>query len=242
MDVLNHVIYGFQVVLHPINFAYCFLGVFVGTLIGVLPGIGPIGAMAILLPSTYHVEPVTGIIMLAGIYYGAMYGGSTTSILVNIPGEAASVVTCIDGYEMAKRGRAGPALGISALGSFIGGTIGIVIMMFLVMPLASIAVKFGPPEYFGIMLMGLSLVTYLARGSILKAVIMSILGLFLDPDWRVVSVVEPRHPHVQRMGSHLAAVPDPSRSLVSLGHPERSARDRNRARKRIDGGCGAGPC
>lgn len=179
MDVLGHVIYGFQIIFQPANFGYCFLGVFIGTLIGVLPGIGPIGAMAMLLPSTYHVEPVTGIIMLAGIYYGAMYGGSTTSILVNIPGEAASVVTCIDGYEMAKEGRAGPALGISAFGSFIGGTVGIFIMMFVVVPLASLALQFGPPEYFGIMLMGLSLVAYLARGSILKAVIMAILGLLL---------------------------------------------------------------
>ncbi|MBU0513762.1 MAG: tripartite tricarboxylate transporter permease [Proteobacteria bacterium] len=179
MEVVNHLLFGFQVVLQPINLFYCFLGVLVGTLIGVLPGIGPIGAMAILLPSTYHVEPVTGIILLAGIYYGAMYGGSTTSIMVNIPGEAASVVTCLDGYQMARQGRAGPALGISAMGSFIGGTFGLVLLMFLVNPLASFAMKFGPPEYVGIMLVGLCLVTYLAKGSMLKAVIMAVLGLIL---------------------------------------------------------------
>jgi putative tricarboxylic transport membrane protein len=179
MEMFNDIFFGFGVVLQPINFFYCFLGVLVGTLIGVLPGIGPIGAMAILLPSTYHVDPVTGIILLAGIYYGAMYGGSTTSIMVNIPGEAASVVTCLDGYQMARQGRAGPALGISAIGSFIGGTLGIVILMFLVEPLAEFAMKFGPPEYFGIMLMGLCLVTYLARGSVLKAIIMALLGLLL---------------------------------------------------------------
>jgi putative tricarboxylic transport membrane protein len=179
MEAFADIIYGFGVVLQPINFLYCFVGVFVGTLIGVLPGIGPVGAMAILLPSTYHVEPVTGIILLSGIYYGAMYGGSTTSIMVNIPGEAASVVTCLDGYQMARQGRAGPALGISAIGSFIGGTLGIVILMYLIEPLAEFAMKFGPTEYFGIMLMGLCLVTYLARGSVIKAVITALLGLVL---------------------------------------------------------------
>jgi putative tricarboxylic transport membrane protein len=161
------------------NLFYCFLGCFVGTLVGVLPGIGPVGAMAILLPSTFSVPPITGIIMLFGIYYGAMYGGSTTSILVNIPGEAASVVTCLDGYQMARQGRAGPALGISAFGSLIGGTLSVVGLMFLVVPLANIAVKFGPPEYVAVILMGLTFVTYLARGSMLKSLIMVVLGLML---------------------------------------------------------------
>jgi len=179
MDFFSNFIHGFQIVLQPINLLYCFIGVFVGTLVGVLPGIGPTGTIAILLPTTFVLPPVAGIIMLAGIYYGAMYGGSTTSILVNIPGEAASVVTCLDGYQMAIKGRAGPALGISALGSFIGGTIALVPLMFLVHPLAEVAVKFGPPEFFAIMCMGLSLVTYLVRGSFLKAVIMAVLGLFL---------------------------------------------------------------
>lgn len=165
--------------MEPINFLYCFVGVFIGTLIGVLPGIGPVGAMSILLPSTFGVYPVTGVIMLAGIYYGAMYGGSTTSILVNIPGEAASVVTCLDGYQMARQGRAGPALGISAMGSFIGGTFSIIALMFLVYPLAEIALKFGPPEYFSLMCLGMTIVAYLVKGSLIKAVIMAIIGLTL---------------------------------------------------------------
>ena len=179
MEIFSNALSGFQVVLQPVNFLYCFIGVLVGTLIGVLPGISPAGTIAILLPSTLGVPPVRGIILLAGIYYGAMYGGSTTSILVNIPGEAASVVTCLDGYQMAKKGRAGPALGIAAMGSFIGGSICILFLMFLVYTLADAALKFGPPEYFALMVGGMSLVVYLARGSVLKAVIMGILGLFL---------------------------------------------------------------
>jgi len=179
MGYLQGLIAGFSIVFQPINFAYVFLGVLVGQIIGVLPGIGPIGAMAILLPSIYGVSPVTGIIMLAGIYYGAYYGGSITSILINVPGETASVVTCLDGYQMARQGRAGPALGISAIGSFIGGSFSIICLMFFVFPLAEFAIKFGPPEYFGIMVVGLTLVVYLARGSILKATIMAIIGLIL---------------------------------------------------------------
>ncbi len=148
MDIFSGLLSGFQVIFQPVHLFYCFLGVFVGTLIGVLPGIGPVGAMSILLPTTFGVSPVPGIVMLAGIYYGAMYGGSTTSILVNIPGEAASVVTCLDGYQMARKGRAGPALGMSALGSFIGGTFSTIALMFWPCPLSEAAVKFGPPEYF----------------------------------------------------------------------------------------------
>lgn len=179
MDILSNIIFGFQIVFQPINLLYCFIGVFVGTLIGVLPGIGPSGTIAILLPATFTVPPTTSIIMLAGIFYGAMYGGSTTSILVNIPGEAASVVTTLDGYQMARQGRAGPALGIAAFGSFIGGTITLVALVFLVYPLAEAALKFGPPEFFAVMCMGLGLVTYLTRGSPLRAVIMAVIGLFL---------------------------------------------------------------
>ncbi|HEX2967360.1 MAG TPA: tripartite tricarboxylate transporter permease [Syntrophorhabdaceae bacterium] len=170
---------GFQGLLHPTIFFYCFVGVFIGTLVGVLPGIGPIGAMSILLPSTFGLPPAASVIMLAGIYYGAMYGGSTTSILVNIPGEAASVITCLDGYQMARRGRAGPALGISALGSFIGGTFSIIALQFLVFPLADAALKFGPPEFFALMFLGMTILTYLARGSMLNAVLMVLLGLIL---------------------------------------------------------------
>ena len=135
--------------------------------------------MSILLPSTFGLPPAASVIMLAGIYYGAMYGGSTTSILVNIPGEAASVITCLDGYQMARRGRAGPALGISALGSFIGGTFSIIALMFLVFPLADAALKFGPPEFFALMFLGMTILTYLARGSVLNAFLMVLLGLIL---------------------------------------------------------------
>ncbi len=179
MDYLHGIVSGFAIVFQPGNFLYCFLGVFIGTLVGVLPGIGPIGAMSILLPTTYGMSPVAAVIMFAGIFYGAMYGGSTTSILVNIPGEAASVVTCLDGYQMAKQGRAGPALGISAFGSFIGGTFSIVALMFFVFPLANAALRFGPPEYFSIIFMSMMVVIYLARGSALKAVVMMFFGLII---------------------------------------------------------------
>jgi putative tricarboxylic transport membrane protein len=150
-----------------------------GTLVGVLPGLGPTAAIALLLPNTFHVTPVTAIIMLAGIYYGAMYGGSTTSILVNIPGEAASVITCLDGYQMALKGRAGPALGIAAFGSFIAGTISVLGLMLVAPPLAKFALAFGPPEYFSLMLMGIVVLIYLASGSILKALMIAVFGLLL---------------------------------------------------------------
>lgn len=179
MGILENMAMGFFVVLTPINLLYCFMGVAIGTLVGVLPGLGPTGAMAMLLPTTYKVSPVTAIIMLAGIYYGAMYGGSTTSILVNIPGEAASVVTCFDGYQMARKGRAGPALGMSALGSFIGGTFSVIGLMLLAPELAEMAIKLGPPEYFSLLLMGLFLLIYLASGSISKALIMAVFGFML---------------------------------------------------------------
>lgn len=145
---------------------------------GVLPGLGPGAGVALLLPLTFKLPPLTGIIMLAGIYYGSMYGGSTTSILVNIPGEAASVITCLDGYQMARKGRAGPALGIAAFGSFIAGTIGVIILMILSPPLGRLAIKLGPPDLFSIMVLGLSLITYLSRRSILKGFIMAVAGLF----------------------------------------------------------------
>lgn len=170
---------GFQVALQPANLFFCFLGVLIGTLVGVLPGLGPVAAISLLLPTTFHVTPVSAIIMLAGIYYGAMYGGSTTSILVNIPGEAASVVTCLDGYKMARQGRAGPALGIAACGSFIAGTIGIIGLMLIAPPLAKMALKFGPPEYFSLMVMGLTILTFLASGPMWKALLMAAFGLFL---------------------------------------------------------------
>ena len=170
---------GFSVALQPANLFYCFIGVFIGTLIGVLPGIGPVGAMSLLLPATFQSTPEAAIIMLGGIYYGAMYGGSTTSILVNIPGEAASVVTCLDGYQMARQGRAGPALGIAAFGSFIAGTVSIVGLMLLAPPLSKFAVKFGPPEYFTLMVLGLTILIYLAHGSMPKALLMAAIGIVL---------------------------------------------------------------
>lgn len=179
VEVLENIAFGFSVALTLMNLLYCFIGVFIGTLVGVLPGIGPIGAISILLPVTVQVDPISSIIMLAGIYYGAMYGGSTTSILVNIPGEAASVVTCLDGYQMARQGRAGPALGISAFGSFIAGTLSIVGLMFLAPPLSEWALKFGPPEQFSIMILGMTTLIYLASGSILKAIMMALVGIIL---------------------------------------------------------------
>ena len=177
--MLNDILYGFSVGLTFGNLFYCFLGVLLGTLVGVLPGLGPVAAMSILFTVTLKIPPVSGMIMLAGLYYGAQYGGSTTSILVNIPGEAASVVTCFDGYQMARQGRAGPALGMSAFGSFIGGTLGVVGLMLAAPLLANLALKFGFPEYFSLMCLGLVIVSFLAKGSILKAMMMAVLGLFL---------------------------------------------------------------
>ena len=180
MDIPKYILFGLQVALDPMNLFYCFIGVFTGTLIGVLPGIGPVGTMSLLLPATFRISPVGAIIMLAGIYYGAQYGGSTTSILVNIPGEASSVVTCLDGYQMALQGRAGPALGIAAFGSFIAGTFGLVGLMFLANPLAELAIKFGPPEYFSLMCLGMSVLIYLTQGSIVRGLAMAGIGLFLS--------------------------------------------------------------
>jgi len=180
MDTYNYILLGLKVGLLPLNLLFCFLGVLIGTLVGVLPGVGPVAAMALLLPATFHLSPVTAIIMLAGIYYGAMYGGSTTSILVNIPGEAASVITCLDGYQMARKGRAGPALGMSAFGSFIAGTVGVVILMLIANPMAEFVLKFGPPEYFSVMILGMTLLIYLAQGSRIKALVMACFGLILS--------------------------------------------------------------
>lgn len=180
MGYFDSIIYGFSIVFQPTNLLYCFWGVLIGNLIGVLPGIGPGGTIAILLPFTLGTPPVTGIILLSGIYYGAMYGGSITSILVNIPGEAATAVTCLDGYQMARQGRAGPALGISAFGSFIAGTAGLVGLMLLARPLASFALRFGPPEYFALMCLGLVMVVYLTQGPITKGLITAVTGFILS--------------------------------------------------------------
>ena len=179
MESLVGLLYGLSIAFQPENMIFCFLGCFVGTMVGVLPGIGPNGALALLLPVTFYIPPSAAIIMLAGIYYGAMYGGSTTSILINIPGEAASVITCLDGYQMAQKGRAGPALGIAAISSFIAGTLSLIGLMFLAPPLADFALKFASPEYVSIILCGLLLVGYLGSGSVLKALIMAAFGLLL---------------------------------------------------------------
>ena len=179
MDILYHLLFGLQVAIQPLNLLSCFIGVLIGTLVGVLPGLGPVAAISLLLPATFHAPPVASIIMLSGIYYGAMYGGSTTSILVNIPGEAASVVTTLDGYQMARQGRAGAALGISAFGSFIAGTLGVVGLAFLAPPLARAALKFGPPEYFSLMILGMTVLTFLAGGSMVKSLMMACVGVII---------------------------------------------------------------
>jgi putative tricarboxylic transport membrane protein len=179
MGSLDNFLMGLMVALQPQNLFYCFIGCLAGTIVGVLPGIGPTAAVALLLPTTFSLDPISAIIMLSGIAYGSAYGGSTTSILVNVPGEACSVVTCLDGYQMARKGRAGPALGISALGSFIAGTVSVIGVMFLAPTLARAALAFGSPEYFSLMFMSMMIVTYLVRGSMAKALLMVGLGLIL---------------------------------------------------------------
>ena len=192
MDTLGHLLHGFSVTLQPHNLFYCFLGVFGGTLVGVLPGLGPQAAIVLLLPAAVYLEPVTAIIMLAGVYYGSMYGGSTTSILVNIPGEGASVVTCIDGHQMALQGRAGPALGIAAFGSFIAGTFGLLLLTLAGGPIADFALRFGPPEYFALMCLALIVLINLSGSSLRKGLISALAGLFLGSVGLDLVTGEPR--------------------------------------------------
>jgi putative tricarboxylic transport membrane protein len=179
VEILSGLLNGFEVALAPTNLLWCFVGVFLGTVVGVLPGLGPPATIAMLLPLTFSMNPAGAIIMLAGIYYGAKYGGSTTSILMNVPGESASVVTCIDGYQMARKGRAGPALGIAAIASFVAGTVGVVGLMLVAPPLAKFALSFSSPEYFALMSLGLALVVLLAGRSILKALLAALFGLWV---------------------------------------------------------------
>jgi putative tricarboxylic transport membrane protein len=180
MDLFSNLALGFATAATFDNLLYCFIGVVLGTLIGVLPGIGPLATIAMLLPATYKMtDPTTALIMLAGIYYGAQYGGSTTAILVNLPGESSSVVTTLDGYQMARRGRAGPALAIAAIGSFFAGTVATFLLAAFAPPLAEVAFKFGPAEYFALMVLGLIAAVVLAHGSVLKALAMVIFGLLL---------------------------------------------------------------
>jgi putative tricarboxylic transport membrane protein len=180
MDTLSAILAGFAVSLSLERVFYCFLGAVLGTVVGVLPGLGPSATIALLLPVTYRLDAVSALIMMAGIYYGSQYGGSTTSILVRIPGESSSMVTCFDGYEMTKRGRAGPALGMAAIASFIAGTLSVVGLMLVAPPLGRFALAFGPAEYFNLMLLGLTLVAYLGGDSLLKAILMAALGLLLS--------------------------------------------------------------
>src|SRR5262245_46122812 len=179
VDVFANIAIGFNVALTLQILAYCFVGVFLGTLVGVLPGIGPVTTVAMLLPISFTMQPIPAMILLAGIYYGAQYGGSTTAILVNIPGEASSVVTTIDGHQMARQGRAGPALGIAAIGSFFAGCAATLLITLAAPPLAAIALQFGPAEYFSLMVCGLIAAVVLARGSVVKAIAMVVLGLLL---------------------------------------------------------------
>ena len=180
MEVLSNLALGFQTAGTLENLMYCFIGVFLGTAIGVLPGIGPLATIAMLLPITYQLsDPTTALIMLAGIYYGSQYGGSTTAILVNLPGESASVVTVLDGYQMARKGRAGPALAIAAIASFFAGTVATFLLAAFAPPLAEVAFKFGPAEYFSLMVLGLVAAVVLANGSVVKALAMVVLGLLL---------------------------------------------------------------
>jgi TctA family transporter len=179
MDVLSDIALGFGVAFSPVNLFFCFVGALLGTLIGVLPGIGPLGAIAMLLPVTFQFEPVTALIMLAGIYYGAQYGGSTTSILVNLPGETSSVVTCLDGHQMARNGRGGAALAIAALGSFFAGSVATLLVAVASPPLARLGTLFQAPDYFSLMVLGLVGAVVLAHGSIAKAIGMILLGLLL---------------------------------------------------------------
>jgi putative tricarboxylic transport membrane protein len=179
VDVVTGLLHGFSVALAPANLLWCFVGVFLGTVVGVLPGLGPPATIAMLLPLTFSMSPAGAIIMLAGIYYGAKYGGSTTSILMNVPGESASVVTCIDGYQMALKGRPGAALGIAAIASFVAGTVGVVGLMLVAPPLARFALSFSSPEYFALMSLGLALVVLLAGRSMLKALLAALAGLWI---------------------------------------------------------------
>jgi putative tricarboxylic transport membrane protein len=179
VEVLSGLMHGFAVALQPLNLLWCFVGVLLGTVIGVMPGLGPPATIAMLLPLTMLMNPAGAIIMLAGIYYGAKYGGSTTSILINVPGESASVVTCLDGYQMARKGRAGAALGIAAIASFIAGTVGVLGIMLIAPPLARMALAFSSPEYFGLMALGLAMVVLLAGRSMVKALLAMLVGLWL---------------------------------------------------------------
>ncbi len=180
MEALQQLMMGFSIAITPVNLLYCLLGTIAGTIIGALPGIGPSAGISILLPLTFGVNPTSAMIMMAGIYCGAMYGGTITSVLINLPGESSSVMTTLDGYQMALQGRAGTALGIAAFGSFIAGTASVIFLMLIAVPLVKVALSFGPPEYFALMLMGLTTISGLTGGSVLKAFLVTFLGLLVS--------------------------------------------------------------
>ena len=179
MEIFNGLMQGFAVALTPENLMWCFAGCLLGTVVGIMPGLGPAATIAMLLPLTFNIHPTSAIIMLAGIYYGAKYGGSTTSILLNVPGESSSVVTCLDGYQMARKGRAGAALGIAAIASFIAGTVGVIALMLIAPPLAKFGLAFSSPEYFALMALGLAMVVLLAGESLVKALLAMLVGLWI---------------------------------------------------------------
>src|ERR1700741_1850679 len=179
MDVLSGLAHGFSVALQPVNLFWCFVGCFLGTVVGILPGLGPAATIALLLPLTFKMDPAGGIIMLAGIYYGAKYGGSPPSILLNIPGESSSVVTCLDGYQMARKGRAGAALGIAAIASFVAGTVGVIGLTLVAPPVAAFALSFSSPEYFALMGLGLALVVLLSGTALIKGLLSMLVGLWI---------------------------------------------------------------
>src|SRR5688572_26671702 len=180
MDAIVNLLHGFAIALQPQNLLFALIGSIIGTAVGVLPGIGPIAGIALLLPLTFKLDATGAIIMLSAIYYGAMYGGTITAVLMNVPGEGASAVTCLDGYEMAKRGRAGAGRGFSAIGSFIGGTVATLVLVLAAPPLAVVALKFGPPEFFGLMILGLALLVTFSGDNVLLSLISAALGLALS--------------------------------------------------------------
>src|SRR5688572_13984899 len=178
-DTLQNLLLGFQVALSPQILVYAFLGCIIGTLVGMMPGLGPLAGISLLLPATFGLNPIIAMVLLGGVYYGAMYGGSTTSILMRIPGEAASVMTCVDGYAMTQKGRAGAALAIAAIGSFFAGTLGVIGLMLLAPTLAAFALRFGPPEYTALLLLGFFVLAYMSGGSMMKTLAMAAFGLLL---------------------------------------------------------------
>ena len=224
MDLFANLATGFAVALTPANIGFCFLGALIGTLVGVLPGIAPITTIAILLPFTFSLPPASSLIMLAGIFYGAQYGGSTTAILVNVPGESSAIVTCIDGHQMAKQGRAGPALAIAAIASFVAGTIATIVIATASAPMSWLALKFNAAEYFSLMVLGLTGAVVLAHGAPEKAVAMVLVGLLLGLVGIDVNTGAPRMTmDLAGLGDGIGFVPSPSGCSASPNSRSRSA-------------------